>query len=136
MTTLPLPSTTEATTTTTPETVTETSPTGDDITGYEVVVRNEGEDGLEVWVVIEPGDYSDIDLEGLIIELVEAEDGLYQAHVFDDPAALDAARLEESDRTAEEQALVDQHYLISLLEGSVVRFQGPFADLGEYVFGS
>lgn len=135
VTTLSLPTVTQATTTTT-QTVTETTTAGDDIEEFEIVVRSETDDGLQVWVVVEPGNYSDIDLEGLIIKLVESEDGLYEAHVFDDPDALVAARIDEADRTADEQALVDAHYLVSLLDGSIVRFQGPFAEYGEFVFGS
>ncbi len=135
VTTLSLPVTTQATTTTM-ATATETTASNDDIAEYEIVVRSDTDAGPEVWVVVPPGNYSDIDLEGLIVRLVEAEDGLYEAHVFDDPDALVAARIDPADRTPEEQALVDGHYLVSLLEGSVVRFQGPFAHLGEYVFGS
>ncbi len=136
VTTLSLPPVTEATTTTTTQTVTETTIGGDDIEEFEIVVRSETDEGLQVWVVVEPGNYSDIDLEGLIIKLVESEDGLFEAHVFDDPDALVAARIDEADRTADEQALVDAHYLVSLLDGSIVRFQGPFAEYGEFVFGS
>lgn len=135
VTTLSLPSTSEATTTTT-QTLTETTSTGDDIDDFDVVVRSDSEDGPEVWVLVDPGNYSDVDLESLIVRLIESEDGLYEAHVFDDPEALVAARIAEADRTPEEQALVDAHYLVSLVDGSIVRFQGPFAEFGEYVFGS
>ncbi|MFP5331464.1 MAG: hypothetical protein ACLGHX_03745 [Acidimicrobiia bacterium] len=135
------PSTT--TTTETEETTTTVTEDGDDvetgpaITEYEVVVRSSGTDGETLWVLIDPGDYTDIDLENFIREQVdESEVELEAIHVFDDLAALEAGRVAEDARTEEEQALVDAHYLISLIDGTTIRFQGPYADLGEIAVGS
>lgn len=131
--------TTEADTTTTEaeepdDPATEEGPA---ISEYEVVVRSSGTAGETLWVLIEPGDYTDIDLENFIREQVdESEVALVGIHVFDDAAALEAGRIAEDARTDDEQALVDAHYLISLIDGSIIRFQGPYADLGETAVGS
>lgn len=131
--------TTEAETTTTEAEEPDDSETEDGpaITEFEVVVRSSGTAGETLWVLIEPGDYTDIDLENFIRERVdESEVDLVGIHVFDDPAALEAGRIDTDARTDEEQALVDAHYLISLIDGSIIRFQGPYADLGETAVGS
>lgn len=132
--------TTEADTTTTTEAEDPDDPDTEDgpaISEYEVVVRSSGTSGETLWVLIEPGDYTDIDLENFIREQVdESAVDLVGIHVFDDAAALEAGRIAEDARTDEEQALVDAHYLISLIDGSIIRFQGPYGDLGETAVGS
>jgi hypothetical protein len=133
-----------ATTTTVDDTTTTTASDGDDggavepaITDYEVVVRSSGTDGEVLWLLIDPGDYTDIDLENLIRELVDTSDvTLAGIYVFDDPDALDAGRVDEDARTDEEQALVDQHFLVSLVDGAIIRFQGPYSEFGETAVGS
>lgn len=130
-------STTTSTTTNTTTTTTTVQPEAEPVTTYDVVVRTSTEKGEILWVVIPPGDYNEISLEGLIATVIDdAGVPVWEIHVFDDPAALEAARVEEGQRTEEEQRLVDEHYLVSLVQGNVVRFQGPFASSGEFVFGS
>ncbi|MDX1448164.1 MAG: hypothetical protein R3246_03790 [Acidimicrobiia bacterium] len=133
-------STTEAedtTTTTEAEDDSDAGPDGPAISEYEVVVRSSGSGGEALWVLIDPGDYTDIDLENFIRELVDESDvALAQIHVFDDLDALEAGRIDSEARTDDEQALVDAHYLVSLIDGSTIRFQGPYADLGETAVGS
>lgn len=107
------------------------------ITEYEIVVRSSGTAGETLWILIEPGDYSDIDLENLIRELVDTSDvSLAGINVFDDLDALEAGRVEDGARTEEEQALVDEHFLVSLVDGAVIRFQGPYEEFGETAVGS
>ncbi len=132
-----------AVTTTVAETTTTTSAGSDDdpaapaITDYEVVVRSSTAAGEAWWILIEPGDYSDVDLENLIRELVDTSDVTLAAiNVFDDLDALEAGRIEEGARTAEEQELVDEHFLVSLVDGAIIRFEGPYAEFGETVVGS
>lgn len=132
------------TTTAAPTTTTTTAATGSPadpaepaITEYEVVVRSSTADGEVLWVLIEPGDYNDIDLENFIRELVDESDAdLFEVHVFDDAEALEAGRVAEAARTEEEQELVDAHQLVSLVGGAIIRFQGPFSDFGETAVGS
>jgi hypothetical protein len=126
-----------ATTTTTTSTGGPVDPAEPAITEYEVVVRSSTADGEVLWVLIEPGDYNDIDLENLIRELVDESDTtLFEVNVFDDAEALEAGRIAEDARTEEEQALVDEHYLVALVGGAIIRFEGPFAEFGETVVGS
>ncbi|HSJ26985.1 MAG TPA: hypothetical protein VLB67_02175 [Acidimicrobiia bacterium] len=124
-------------TTTTTTTAGSADPAEPAITEYEVVVRTSTADGEVLWVLIEPGDYNDIDLENLIRELVDESDtALFEVNVFDDAEALEAGRVAEEARTEEEQALVDEHYLVALVDGAIIRFEGPFAEFGETAVGS
>ncbi|GIU91384.1 MAG: hypothetical protein KatS3mg011_0290 [Acidimicrobiia bacterium] len=128
---------TTMTTTTTTTTTTVAAEEAEPVTEWEVVVRSSSDQGEVLWVVIPPGNYNENSLEGLLATIVEETPGpVWEVHVFDDPGALEAARVEEAQRTEEQQTLVDQHHLVSLVEGNVVRFQGPFADSGEFILGS
>ena len=110
---------------------------GPAITEYEIFVRSSSADGETLWILVDPGDYTDIDLENLIRELVDESDvTLAGINVFDDLEALEAGRVDEDARTDEEQQLVDEHFLVSLVDGSIIRFQGPYADFGETAVGS
>lgn len=130
------PSEDETTTTTTTD-ASDDEADGPAIADYEVVVRSSATGGETLWILVEPGDYTDIDLENLIRVLVDTSDVTLQGiNVFDDPDALEAGRISEGDRTEEEQALVDEHFLVSLVDGAVIRFQGPYAEFGETAVGS
>lgn len=104
---------------------------------YEIVVRSSGTAGETLWVLVEPADYSDVDLENVIRVIVDVSDfDLDGIRVFDDAEALEAGRLDDTARTEEEQALVDAHFLVSLEDGAVIAFQGPYAEFGEIAVGS
>ncbi|HVR32493.1 MAG TPA: hypothetical protein VMS74_07260 [Acidimicrobiia bacterium] len=110
---------------------------GPAITEYEIFVRSSSTAGETLWILIDPGDYTDIDLENLIRELVDESDvTLAGINVFDDLDALEAGRVDEDARTDDEQLLVDEHYLVSLVDGAIIRFQGPYAEFGETAVGS
>lgn len=133
----------DSTTTTLAKVTTTTEHGGDDTPGspaieeYEVVVRSTATAGETLWILIEPGDYTDIDLEDLVRDLVaETDSTLFGIHVFDDRDALDAGRVDPDARTADEQTLVDEHFLVSLIDGAIIRFQGPYAEYGETAVGS
>lgn len=107
------------------------------ISDYEVIVRGSATGGETLWILIEPGDYTDVDLENLIRELVDESDAtLAGINVFDDRDALEAGRVDPDARTDEEQELVDDHFLVSLVDGAVIRFEGPFEEFGETAVGS
>ena len=107
------------------------------ITDYEVVVRGSATGGETLWILIEPGDYTDVDLENLIRELVDDSDvTLAGINVFDDREALEAGRIDPDARTDTEQELVDAHFLVSLVDGAVIRFEGPYEEFGETAVGS
>jgi hypothetical protein len=118
--------------------VDETSTTirGQTVTEYEVVARLSTANGEVLHIVIPMGGYTDVDLENFIIDLKEADPELWGAEVFDDPGAPAAFAVDEAERSAEQETLLDQHHLVSLVAGETIRFQGPFAELGDTVIGS
>ncbi|MFO7547706.1 MAG: hypothetical protein R6X29_02370 [Acidimicrobiia bacterium] len=137
-TTVPSETTTTAAggTTTTSGADTTTTLAGQPVTEYEIVARSSSSDGETLYVVVPPGGYTDTDLEGFVRDLYEATPGLWELHVFDDASGADALLTEEAERTAEDEQALETHWLVSLVEASVIRFQGPFADSGEFLIGS
>ena len=126
-------------TTTTVTGETQSSPPvvrGQSVDSYQVVARVSGDQGETLYIVIPPGAYTDVDLENFMLDLYETEAATYGAEVFDDPAAVDAYMKAESERTEAEQELVDTHHFVSLVDGAVIRFQGPFVETGEMIIGS
>lgn len=140
--------TTPGETTTTSTLPTTTAPSDDDddsddevaepaITEHDVVVRSSGTEGETLWILVEPGEYTDVDLENLIRQLVDESDvTLHEINVFDDLEALEAGRIDQAARTDEEQELVDEHFLVSLVDSAAIRFQGPYEEFGEVAVGS
>lgn len=126
---------TGATTTTQPGTET-TVERANQIDDFEVAVATTVDEGEVRWLVIPPEDYTDRDLEQFVLGRVDEEEGLWEMYVVDNAAAVDALRVEPGSRTPEEQALVDDHFLVSLNEGTVVNFHGPFADVPSFIVGS
>ena len=129
-------SSTVQTTVTTAAAETSSSVAGQRVESFEVAVREPGEHGDVLYVVIPPGSYTDLDLEDFVNEMLESNPGLEELHVVDDPAAVVALRTPEEERSDEQKAMLEAHHLLSLFEGKVVRFQGPFAEMGEFVLGS
>ena len=109
---------------------------GADEISYRVVRQESTRDGVVLYLEIPPGDYTDIDLENLVLSVHEEREDLFELHVFDDREAVSALLKSGEDRIPEEAALLESHYLVSFLEGAILRFQGPFADLEGYVVGS
>ena len=131
------PPASETTTTTSSDETGSTSTTlrGENVSSFDQVARLSDENGETLVIVIPPGAYTDVDLENFIGELRESNPELWGAEVFDDVAAAEAFQVAEGDRTADQQVLLDDHHFISL-SGDTVRFQGPFAEFGEYIIGS
>lgn len=128
----------QATTTTVTVATEETTPIvrGQSVDSYQVVGRVSGDQGETLYIVIPTGAYTDVDLENFILDLYESGQATYSAEVFDDSAAVDAYLKAESERTEAEQELVAKHHFVSLVDGAVIRFQGPYASTGEMVIGS
>ena len=103
---------------------------------YSVVRQEATRDGNRLFVQISPGDYTEVDLENLVLSVYEEREDLYEIHVFDNREAVGALIKAEGERTPEEAELLERHYLVSLLEGDTIRFQGPFADLEGFRIGS
>ncbi|MGH8874982.1 MAG: hypothetical protein ACRDVM_07005 [Acidimicrobiia bacterium] len=132
-------STTAAPATTTPSTTAPdaagATAAAQPIDQFDIVYRASTDAGEALYVVIPPGDYSDVSLQGLIGGLVD-EFAPAEIHVFDAAEAADALLKEADSRTDAEQATLEQHYLVSLTEGNQVVFQGPFSEFGSYTHGS
>lgn len=103
---------------------------------YRVVRQESTRDGNRLFLEISAGDYTDVDLENLVLSVYEEREDLFELHVFDDRRAVEALVKAEGERTAEDVDLLDRHYLVSLLEGHILRFQGPFANLEGFIVGS
>jgi hypothetical protein len=115
---------------------TSTTLVGQNVDSYDVVLRESTDEGETLYIVVPPGDYTAIDLENFIGDLIEGDDDLESVEVFDDAAALDSFLKDESEQTAGDLSAIDAHHLVSLVDGRTIRFQGPFADEGEYAIGS
>lgn len=109
---------------------------GETVAGADIIVRISGDNGETLHIVIPPGAYTEIDLENFIGDLKEADPELWGAEVFDDEDAIPAFVIPTDQRTAEQQALVDEHHFVSLIGGDTIRFQGPFSEFGEAIIGS
>lgn len=131
--------TTTTTTTDQPET-TDTPDTTEEpaepIESYEVISRVSTDEGETLYILVEPGEYSDVTIENFLGNLLEDETAVSGAEIFDNRAALDAALKEEEERTEEDAALIEQHHLVSLDQGRQVNFQGPMSDYDDFVIGS
>jgi hypothetical protein len=124
------------TTTLEQDTTTTTILRGEIVASYEITVRISTDNGEIFYVVIPPGAYTDVDLENFVGDLMEANPGLWGAEVFDDEAAVQAFVIPEDQRTEEQQDLLDENHFVSLIGGDTMKFQGPFAEFGEFVIGS
>lgn len=127
---------TSTTTVAVPDDQTSTTLVGQVVASYEIVAREPGTDGETVYVVIPPGTYTDVDIENFLGELYDSGTATYGAEIFDDAAAVAAYLKAEADRTPEEVQLIELHHFASLVGGTIIRFQGPFAESGEFVLGS
>lgn len=113
-----------------------TSPTGEQVSDYEVVNEIENDNGVERHVVIPNGAYTDVDLENFVIDLIAEQPDLHGAQVFDDAAAAEAFLVPQADRTEEEQELLDRHWFVTLTGRARLDFRGPFSEFTGGAIGS
>ncbi|NND84002.1 MAG: hypothetical protein HKN46_02525 [Acidimicrobiia bacterium] len=93
-------------------------------------------DGRNVVVLqIEEGTATDVALETLAREALDEFEPLAELHVVDAEEAVELVRLDPASLTDEERSVLDQHHLLSVRD-AVLTYEGPFADLGEFVLGS
>lgn len=93
-------------------------------------------DGRNVVVLqIEEGTATDVALETLAREALDDFEPLAELHVVDSEEAVELVRLDPASLTDEERSVLEQHHLLSVRE-AVLTFEGPFADLGEFILGS
>lgn len=108
----------------------------DEVESWEVISRQSTEDGETLYILIPPGNYSDVSMENFLGDLLADETAVAGVEVFDDRAALDAALKAEDERTADELQAIEDHHLVSLVDGREVAFQGPMSDYDDFVIGS
>jgi hypothetical protein len=118
------------------DTVTSTTLRGETVASFDVVARISSDNGEILYLVIPEGAYTDVDLENFIGDLMESDEGLWGAEVFDNDDAVQAFVIPEDQRTEEQQQLLDEHHFVSLIGGDTLKFQGPFSEFGEYVLAS
>jgi hypothetical protein len=109
---------------------------GQTVDSYEIVARESDSAGETIYVVVPPGDYTDVDMENFVLDLVESGTATFGAEVFDDGAAVEAYRKPEAERTPEETESIGLHHFVSLQNGTTLVFRGPFESSGEMVIGS
>jgi hypothetical protein len=109
---------------------------GETVASYDVAVRIATDNGEILYIVVPPGAYTDVDLENFLGDLLEGNPDLWGAEVFDDEDAVQAFVIPEDQRTEEQQELLDDHHFVSLIGGDTMKFQGPFAEFGEFIIGS
>lgn len=126
------PSSTVTAATATTTTVAET--TG--LPPYQIVVRRQGTTGGDtVVVVVEPGVYTDLDLENVVADVVTRFAPIATLHLVDDAQAA-AMVLAEGERPTDERVFLASHYLLVLEDGFRITYLGPYTDFGETVLVS
>ena len=113
-----------------------TAAPADAIESHEIISRLSTPVGETLYILVPPGDYSDVSIENFLGDLLEDEDAVSSVEVFDDRVALDAALKDEADRTADELQAIEDHHLVSLVDRTQVQFQGPMGDFDDFVIGS
>ena len=106
------------------------------MSGYTVMFTQNSVSGEILYILIPVGGYTDVDLENFVHSMIESDEEFAGLEIFDDPDALEAALKVESERTEADVQLLADHHLVSLIDRSVIRFQGPFSHVGEQVIGS
>lgn len=127
------------TVTTVPPPTSSTAPVtgvGTSIDEYEVVHRETLADGQRLDVVIAEADYTDRNLERLVLRLADEIADLYELNVFDDAGAAEAFRLDPEELSEEQEVLLAQHYLVGIHQRNQVTFYGPFSAAGGFILGS
>lgn len=130
-------STTETTVAAPAVTTTVGSEAGPAIPEFTILSRTPSDDGDSVVVLLDPDSYeslTDIDLQNVISQVVDDFAPVYEAHVIDDEIV--APFLAANEVTADQQQLLDVHYLVRLDEGFKITFVGPFEGSGSTVLGS
>ncbi len=106
---------------------------------FELAVQETNSDGLDELVVVVPTEeYSFGEMENLMRDIVDAYPTATTVRVVSDPAAVDAAvRYGTTDtKGADDEALLEEHFLVELVDGIRLIFHGPYEPLGEASLGS
>lgn len=106
---------------------------------FSIVSREPGDEGDTVVVLLDPESYdtiTDIDLQNVLSVVVDDFPPVYEAHVVDDEAVTELVVAAAGEIDADEQQLLDVHYLVRLEEGFRIIYVGPFAETPTAILGS
>jgi hypothetical protein len=104
---------------------------------FEIVSREESEDGDTVVIVLDPASYdrlTDIDIQNVATRLVEDFPPVSVAHVVDDDRVAELV-LTPGQVDEEGEQLLEVHYLASLDDGRLT-YHGRFESAGVVILGS
>ena len=100
---------------------------------YEVVEATSGSSGDALVVVVEPGAYSNVELENLVYDIVDRF-APASAVVVDQTEAVALLALAELDDA--QRDFLAAHTLLEITDGVEVTFLGPYADIPRLTVGS
>lgn len=110
---------------------------GQTVDSYEITARIASDNGEILYIVVPDSDaYTDVDMENFIGDLLEADPDLWGAEVFKSEEGPEAFRVAEDQRTDEQNQVLAEDHLVSLVGGDTIKFQGPLSDAGEMIIGS
>ena len=117
--------------------VTPTTLRGQTVDSFEITARIPSDNGEILYIVVPASDaYTDVDMENFIGDLLEGDPDLWGAEVFRSEEGPVAFVIPEDQRTEEQQQVIDEHHLASLIGGDTLVFRGPFEDVGQMIIGS
>jgi len=100
---------------------------------YQVADRIEEAAGDRLVVVVEPGAYTEVELQNLVFDIVDRFQPV-AAVVVDDPAAV--ALVSADDLSDADREFLERHTFLTISDGIEVRFSGPYADVADLTIGS
>lgn len=118
------------------EGVTGTTVRNQAITEHRQVHSEDTDNGPVLHLVIPRSGYTEIDVESFIRDLRDAQPGLWGVELFDNADAQVAFMRPSDLRTEEQRTLVSRHHLVTLTEGELLIWRGPFSSLGRSTIGS
>ncbi|NOY55737.1 MAG: hypothetical protein GXP34_07085 [Actinobacteria bacterium] len=121
--------TTLASTTPTTQSSDTTSTTSGSLPGYTVVA---GSAGGTLVILLDPGNYSDIDIRNVVDDAIERFSPV-ELHVVDSREAADLVLVENP--TADQQKILDAHQFARVTDDQL-EFLGPYASSGSVSIGS
>lgn len=105
---------------------------------FEIAWQETADDGL-VSLVVTVADqaYTFDEMENLMRDVVDDFPTVISVRVVSDPAAVEpAVRYDTAQARAEDTAVLDEHFLVELVDGIRLIFRGPYEPMGQASLGS
>jgi len=116
----------------------DSAPAAVDPIAYEVASLKTNTDGVDALIVV-VGDqeYTFDEMENLMRDIVDEYPAANSVRVVSDLAAIGAAsRYDTADALAEDASLLEEHFLVELVDGIRLIFRGPYEPMGQASLGS